>query len=144
MEYANTIGGRLRALRQTRGLTLADVQRVTGVAPPVLSRLERDEPGLTLLGYADRLVPLLGPAVLDLAQEAAEERLKVRDGVEIEDPDLREAAAELLDRALPAGLLPGVSAVGTSVLKLSPDCLIVRRRRTRVYAGALGDRMAGD
>lgn len=138
---SDTVGPRLRKLRHERGLLLKDVQRITGLPVSAVSSLERGLPRYQLATYADRLAQALGPGVYPLAAEAEEARLRVRDGVEIEDLELREAAAELLDRALPAGLLPGVSAIGTSVLKLSPDVLIIRRRPTRVYAGATSARL---
>ena len=63
-----TIGGRIRAMRKSRGLSLEALAGVSGVALATLSRLENDKHGGTLTTHR-KIADALGLALADLYRD---------------------------------------------------------------------------
>jgi transcriptional regulator with XRE-family HTH domain len=59
MEDADMDGSRLRAVRESKGLTVTETAKRAGIAPAHLSRVERGRRGLSLESMA-RLAGVLG------------------------------------------------------------------------------------
>ena len=66
---ATRIGGRLRALRRDRGLTMAELAKATGLTSGFLSQLERDLTSVSLSSLA-RICAVLGVRFGDVLDEA--------------------------------------------------------------------------
>ncbi|MCZ7589978.1 MAG: XRE family transcriptional regulator [Gaiella sp.] len=62
------LGSRLRALRRSRGVSLADVAEGTGISPSFLSMVEKGKSDITISRLM-RLVHWFGVSVADLVQE---------------------------------------------------------------------------
>jgi len=81
-EIPDSVGERIRYLREQRNLTLKDVERLTGISPSYINRLEKGErksPGVPIIS---KLAPVLGVAPYELMEMSEEER-REKDVVEL-------------------------------------------------------------
>jgi transcriptional regulator with XRE-family HTH domain len=72
----NELGSRLRQLRKTRGLSLADVAEGTGISPSFLSMVEKGKSDITISRLM-RLVRWFGVSVADLVHEPSTSTVQV-------------------------------------------------------------------
>ena len=81
-EIPDAVGARIRYLRKQLNLSLKDLERLTGVSPSYINRLERNHRKAPSVPIIYKLAPVLGVSPQEL-MEMTEEEKREKDVIEV-------------------------------------------------------------